>query len=148
MKPFAVKDTDRRTERAALVRSESRRSEFPRQRPALNYRLRASQAFAENDAKDSINDSYAITWGILKPNIYHKAHNFAQGPIRPELSRQKPRRLLSAGRPEMRTNTSAFQSAPGWTRRRTCAVWSGLPRLAFGLNMPGSRMVEGGSCED
>ena len=148
MKPFAVMDIDRRTERATLERSESRRSRFPRPRPALNYRLHASQAFAENDAKDSIKDSYAITWGILKPNIYHKAHNFGQGPIRPELSRQKPRRLLSAGRPEMRTNTSAFQSAPGWARRRTCAVWSGLPRSAFALNRPGSRMAEGGSWED
>src|SRR5260370_41316314 len=97
MKPLGAMRTDR-AERAALLGSESRPSRFSRRRLTPNYRPSASQAFPENDAKDSSADSYAITWGILKPNIYHKAHNFAPGRIRPELSWQEPRPLTSAGR--------------------------------------------------
>jgi hypothetical protein len=147
MKPLAVIEADRRTERAALLRFESRPSGFPRQRLAPNYRPSASQAFAKNDAKDSRADSYAITSGILKPNIYHKARNFAPGPIRPELSRQEPRRLLSAGRRVMKANSSVFQSTPRRAQRRGRAFWNRSPKSAFSLNKPGARMVEGGSCE-
>jgi hypothetical protein len=147
MKPLAAIETDRRTERTTLAGSESRSCAFPRPRRAPSDRPSASQAFAENDAKDSRAGSYAITSGILKPNIYHKAHNFAPGPIRPELPRQEPRRLLSAGRRAMKANSSISQSTPGRPRRRRRACWSGPPKSAFSLNMPGARVVEDGSCE-
>jgi hypothetical protein len=146
MKPLAAMRTDR-TERAALLGSESRPSRFSRQRLTPNYRPSASQAFPENDAKDSSAGSYAITWGILKPNIYHKAHNFAPGRIRPELSRQEPRRLLSAGRRAMKANSVVFQSTPGRGRRRACGFWSGPPKSAFSLNRPDARKVGGASWE-
>jgi hypothetical protein len=146
MKPLAVIETDRRTERTTLAGSESRSCAFPRPRLAPNDRPSASQAFAENDAKDSRALSYAITWGILKPNIYHKAHNFAPGRIRPELSRQEPRRLLSAGRRAMKANSLVFQSTPD-RGRRACAFWSGPPKSAFSLNRPDAWMVEGGPWE-
>ena len=147
MKPLAVMDTDLRTERAAPLRFESRPYGFSRRRLTPNYCPNTSQAFAENDAKDSRGDSYAITSGILKPNIYHKAHNFASGPICPELPRQEPRRLLSAGRRAMKANSSDFQSTPGRARRQAYAVSNGAPNLAFSLNAPGAWMVEGGSWE-
>jgi hypothetical protein len=146
MKPLAAMRIDW-TERAALLGAESRSSGFPRQRLTPNDRPSASQAFPENDAKDSRALSYAITWGILKPNIYHNAHNFASGPIRPELSRRKPRRLLSAGRRAMKANFSVSQSTLGRARRRACAFWNRPSKSAFGLNVPGARMVEGGSWE-
>jgi hypothetical protein len=144
MKPLAAIKADR-TERAALLGSESWPSGFLRQRLTPNYRPLASQAFAENDAKDSRADTYAITSGILKPNIYHKAHNFAPGPIRPELPRQEPRRLPSAGQRAMKANSSDFQSTPGRARRQAYAVSNGAPKLAFSLNAPGAWMVEGRS---
>jgi hypothetical protein len=146
MKPLAAIKADR-TERAALLGSESWPSGFLRQRLTPNYRPLASQAFAENDAKDSRADTYAITSGILKPNIYHKAHNFAPGPIRPELPRQEPRRLLSAGRRAMKANSSISQSTLGAPRRRACAFCYTPPKSAFWLNRLGARMVEGGSWE-
>ena len=147
MEPLAVMDTDRRTERAALQGSESRLSVFAGRPLAPNYRPRASQTFAENDAKDSRDDSYAIPSRILKPNIYYNAHNFAPGRTRPELSRQEARRLLSAGRRAMKANSSISQSTPGRARRRRRSCRSGQPMPVFSLNMPGSRMVEDGSCE-
>src|ERR1700722_5583740 len=146
MKPLAVMDTDLRTERAAPLRFESRPYGFSRRRLTPNYCPNTSQAFAENDAKDSRGDSYAITSGILKPNIYHKAHNFAPGPIRPEAPRQEPRRLLSAGRRSMKGNFSVFRSTPGEARRRACAFWNGPPKSAFSSNRSRARMVESGSC--
>jgi hypothetical protein len=91
MKPLAVVSTDRRIEQAARLGSNHRRR-VPHDRPlGPSVHLPASQALAENDAKDSIDDSYAIPWRILKPNIYYKAHNFALEPIGSELSRREPR---------------------------------------------------------
>jgi hypothetical protein len=48
----------------------------------------------------------------------------------------------------MKAKSSISQSTPGraWRLRRPCR--SGPPMSAFSLNMPGSRMLEGGSCED
>jgi hypothetical protein len=146
MKPLAAIRTDR-TERAGLLRSESRPlGRFPR-RPTPNYHLWASQEFAENEAKDSRGDSYAITSGISKPNIYHKDHNFAPGPIRPGLPRREPRQLLSAGRRAMKANFSVSQSTPGRARRQACAFWNGAYNSAFSLNMPGAQTLEGASWE-
>lgn len=77
MKPLAVARTDRRRERAApFALNCGRAGSFDRPL-ALSERAPASQALAENDAKDSKGDSYAIPWRILKPNIYYRAHNFA-----------------------------------------------------------------------
>jgi len=91
MKPLSVTGTDRRIEQAARLGSNHRRRGSHDRPLAPSVRLSASPALAENDAKDSIGDSYAIPWGILKPNIYYKAHNFALEPIGSELSRRKPR---------------------------------------------------------
>ena len=143
MKPLAVTRTNRRTEREAS-RSESRPSGLARRRLAPNYRLFTSQTLAEHDAKDARGDSYAIPLGILKPNIYYKAHNFAPGPIRPELSRQEPRRLLSAGRRAMKATSSIFQSTFGRARRRRRFCRKGAARTGHFIGYAGFRMVEGG----
>jgi hypothetical protein len=91
MKPLAVVGTDRRIEQAARLGANHRpRAWHDRPNPP-SVRPAASQALAENDAKDSIGDWYAISWGILKPNIYYKAHNFALKPIGSELSRRESR---------------------------------------------------------
>jgi hypothetical protein len=147
MRPLAVMDKRPADRAGGAPGSESRPFGFARRAFASNYRARASQTFAGNDAKDSRNDSYAIPWRILKPNIYYNAHNFAPGPTRPELSRQEPRRLLSAGRRAMKANSSISQSTSGraWRLPRPCR--SGQPMPAFLLKRPGSGMVEGGSCE-
>jgi hypothetical protein len=146
MKPLAAIRTDG-TERAGLLRSESRLLGRSGRRPTPNYRLWASQEFAENDAKDSRGDSYAITSGISKPNIYHNNHYFAQGPIRPGLPRQEPRRLLSAGRRAMKANFSFSQPTSGRARRQACAFRNGFSKSAFSLDTPRARIVEGGSCK-
>jgi hypothetical protein len=91
MKPLAATGPDGRIEQAARLGSNHRRRTPHDRSLASSVRLSASQALAENDAKDSIGDSYAIPWGILKPNIYYKAHNFALEPIGSELLRRKPR---------------------------------------------------------
>jgi hypothetical protein len=146
MKPLAAMRTDR-TEGAGLLKSESRPFGRSGRRLTPNYRIWASQAFSENDAKDSSGDSYAITSGISKPNIYHKHRYFAQGPIRPGLPRQEPRRLLSAGRRPMKANCSFSQSTPGQARPQTCAFWNDSSKSAFSLDRPRAQMVEGASCK-
>src|ERR1700677_2375075 len=131
MMPLAVMD-ERLADRAGgAPRGESGAFGLARRPLASNTRARASQTFAGNDAKDSRNDSYAIPSRILKPNIYYNAHNFAPGPTRPGLSRQEPRRLLSAGRRTMKANSSISQSTSGraWRLRRPCR--SGQPTSAF-----------------
>jgi len=92
MKPLAVFLTDQWTERAARPGPNHCRRGSQDPALALSIRCAASQALAENDAKDSKGDSYAIPWRILKPNIYYKAHNFALGPVGSELSWHEPRR--------------------------------------------------------
>jgi hypothetical protein len=143
MKPLAVMDKRPADRAGGAPRGESRPFGFAKPAFASNYRARASQTFAGNDAKDSRNDSYAIPWRILKPNIYYNAHNFAPGPTRPELSGQEPRRLLSAGRRAMKAKSSIFQSTPGRARRLRRPCRSGQPMPAFSLNRLGSQMVEG-----
>src|ERR1700733_1442459 len=108
MQPLAVMGT--RTERAAALGPNHRRFRSPWLPPAANERPPASQALAENDAKDSRGDSYAIPWGILKPNIYYKAHNFAPEPLGSELSRHETRQLLSPRDGERRRRTRQSRS--------------------------------------
>jgi hypothetical protein len=126
MKPLAVFLTDRPTERAARLGPNHCRHGSQDPTLALSIRRPASQALAENDAKESIADSYAIPWRILKPNIYYKAHNFALGPVGSELSRHEPRPAGPDG-----------DVAP--PRRAAYADLS--------LDKPVARMVENGSCE-
>src|ERR1700722_13055956 len=147
MKPLAVMDVRPADRAGGAPGSESPSCRFARPAFAPNYRARASQTFAGNDAKDSRNDSYAIPSRILKPNIYYNAHNFAPGPTRPELSRQEARRLLSAGRRAMKVNSSISQSTPGRARRQRRPCRSGQSMPAFSSNVPGSRVVEGMSCD-
>jgi len=91
MKPLAVMNTKWRTRRAALFGPNQGRDRS-RDRPLVpSVSRRASQALTRNDAKDSNHDSDAMSWRILKPNIYYKAHNFALERIGSELSRQEPR---------------------------------------------------------
>jgi hypothetical protein len=143
MKPLAAMSTDRRTGPAARLGANHGLSGFATPTAGPKHLPAASQAFAENYAKDLKGDSYAITSGILKPNIYHKGHNFPPGPIRPELPRQEPRQLLSAGWRAMKANFSVSQSAPGRARRQACVFWKGASNSAFSLNMSGARTVEG-----
>jgi hypothetical protein len=77
MRPLAVVGTDRRREQAARLAPNRGRPGSLNRPLAADERPPASQALTEYDAKDSKGDSYAIPWGILKPNIYYKAHNFA-----------------------------------------------------------------------
>jgi len=147
MKPLAVMDKRPADRAGGAPRCESLPFGRVKTAPAANYRAPASQTFAQNDAKDSRDDSYAIPSRILKPNIYYNAHNFAPGRTRPELSRQEARRLLFAGRRAMKANSSISQSTPGRARRQRRPCRNGHPMPAFSLNMPGSRIVEGGSCD-
>jgi hypothetical protein len=147
MKPLAVMDRRPADRAGGAPRCESLPFGWVKTPLAANYRARASQTFAQNDAKDSRDDSYAIPSRILKPNIYYNAHNFAPGPTRPELSRQEARRLLSAGRRAMKANSSISQSTPGPARGRRRSCRSGQLIPVFSLNMPGSGMAEDGSCE-
>ena len=91
MKPLAIVSTNQRIEQAARLGSNHRRRASHHRLRGPSVRVSASQALAENDAKDSIDDSYAIPWRILKPNIYYKAHNFALEPLGSELPRHEPR---------------------------------------------------------
>ena len=87
MTPLAVVKADRRTEGAPRLAPNHRHRGSHDQPLAANACAPASEALAENDAKDRKADSYAIPSRILKPNIYYKAHNFAPEPIGSELSR-------------------------------------------------------------
>ena len=90
MKPLAVVRTSRRTDKAPLGPNHRRHSSNDRLL-APSVRRRASQALTKNDAKDSNHDSHAMSWRILKPIIYYKAHNFALEPLGSELPRHEPR---------------------------------------------------------
>lgn len=77
MKPLAVVSADQRTERAMRPGLNPWPSQVRESPLAVSKRPHGSEASAENDAKDSKRDSYAIPSRILKPNIYYEAHNFA-----------------------------------------------------------------------
>lgn len=110
MTPLAVVKTDRRTEGAPRL-GPNHRHRGAHDRPlGANECARASEALAENDAKDRKADSYAIPSRILKPNIYYKPHNFAPEPIGSELSRLR------------RAN-----SRPGPTATSPCRNWPPAP---------------------
>ena len=129
MTPLAVVKTDRRTDGAPRLAPNHRRRGSHDQPLAANACAPASEALAENDAKDRKADSYAIPSRILKPNIYYKPHNFAPEPIGFELSRRKPRRLslpVDDGNVVL-----AGTDRPRW----------------LSLNKPDAGMVEDGLCE-
>jgi hypothetical protein len=128
MKSLAVKRADRRIEQAARLGSNHRHCASHERPLAHSVHLSASQASAENDAKDSIGDSYAIPWGFLN-RIFT---------IRPTTSRWSL--LAPSCRGVNRANTR-----PGPTVTLSlleCASHAGLS-----LSEPGARMVEDGSCE-
>jgi len=77
MKPLAVLNADRRRKRAARPAPNRAVADRANRSLAVGERAHPSQALAENDAKDSNRDSYAIPSRILKPNIYYEGHNFA-----------------------------------------------------------------------
>ena len=128
MTPLAVVKTDRRTE-GAPRRAPNYRHRGSHDRPlAANKCVSASEALAENDAKDRKADSYAIPSRILKPNIYYKPHNFAPEPIGSELSRVTPRQFPASSDGDV-------------------ALPERAARAGFSLKKPGAGMVEDGSCE-
>jgi hypothetical protein len=128
MTPLAVVKTDRRTEGAPRF-APNHRHRGSHDRPlAANKCAPASEALAENDAKDRKADSYAIPSRILKPNIYYKPHNFAREPIGSELSRLPPRQFPARSDGDV-------------------ALPERAARAGFSLKKPGAGMVEDGSCE-
>jgi hypothetical protein len=147
MRPLAVVKTDRRTDGARRLAPNHAHRGYYDWPLAPSVRRLASQALAENDAKDSMRDSYAIPSRILKPNIYYKAHNFAPEPIGSELSRRKPRQLSlprDGGR-RRRTRQSRGQR-PAGSDGDVAPAGTDRPRR-LSLNKPGAGMVEDGSCE-
>jgi hypothetical protein len=146
MTPLAVTRTDRRTDGAPrLAPNHCHRGSYDRPL-ALSERPRGSQALAENDAKDSMRDSYAIPSRILKPNIYYKAHNFAPEPIGSELSRRKPRQL-SLPRDGGRRRQTRQSRSQGPAGSDDVALPERGAHAGFSLNKPSAGMVEDGSCE-
>ena len=91
MKPLAIVGTNQRIEQAARLGSNHRRRASHDRLRGPSVRVSASQALAENDAKNSIRRLVRHPVEDFKPNIYYKAHNFALEPIGSELSRRKPR---------------------------------------------------------
>ena len=128
MTPLAVVKTDRRTEGAPRLAPNHRHHGSHNRLLAANGCAPASEALAENDAKDRKADSYAIPSRILKPNIYYKPHNFAPEPIGSELSRLPPRQFPARSDGDV-------------------ALPERAARAGFSLKKPGAGMVEDGSCE-
>ena len=94
MKPLAVIETDRRTERAALLGANHNRlglhSAYWLQNTAPPFPKRSAKMTQKTERATD-----AIPSRSSKPNIYYKPHNFTSGPPGLELSRRQSRRLLS-----------------------------------------------------
>jgi hypothetical protein len=128
MTPLAVVKMDRQTEGAPRPAPNHRHRGSHDRLLAANECASASEALAENDAKDRKADSYAIPSRILKPNIYYKPHNFAPEPIGSELSGPAPRQFPARSDGDV-------------------ALPERVARAGFSLKKPSARVVEDGSCE-